>query len=86
MERLAFSTQISSARRISLALALRPTSDNQRDISDLMKAVAMPLAISPALYPPMPSASTHSCVPSSTTTASSLFSRARPGSVLVQKL
>jgi hypothetical protein len=37
-------------------------SDSQRPISDLLNATAIPLATSPALYPPIPSASTHSLV------------------------
>ena len=49
MERLALSTQISIARRTSRALAWRPACDSHRPSSDLMKVVAIPLAISPAL-------------------------------------
>ena len=49
IERLALSTQISMARRTSRGFALRPACVSQRPSSDLMKVVAMPLAISPAL-------------------------------------
>ena len=41
----------------------------------------MPLATSPALYPPMPSASTNSPISGRDSIQSSLWSRTRPGSV-----
>ena len=50
----------------------RKASDNARFISVVMTATAMPLATSPALYPPMPSASTTSPTPGSLPMLSSL--------------
>jgi hypothetical protein len=44
-----------------------------------MSEVAMPLATSPALYPPMPSASTYSPISGRASMQSSLWSRTRPG-------
>src|SRR5688572_11898327 len=46
-----------------------------------MTVVAMPLATSPALYPPMPSASTTSPFAASAAIESSLCERTMPGSV-----
>ena len=81
MDRLALSMQISMARLSSRALASCPPSDIQRPSSVLMKVVAMALATSPALYPPMPSASTAIWFSGSRATESSLLSLTRPGSV-----
>jgi hypothetical protein len=47
--RLAFSTQMSIARRTSASVAWAVASVSQRPSSALMKEVAMPLATSPAL-------------------------------------
>src|SRR5690606_9274348 len=58
-----------------------PAPTSQSASSARMWLMAMALATSPALYPPMPSASTAMWCWSSTTTASSLFPRMSPGSV-----
>src|SRR5258708_3903732 len=50
-------------------------------ISVMITVVAMPLATSPALYPPMPSASTTSPFAASAATESSLCDRTMPGSL-----
>src|SRR4051812_6980438 len=50
-------------------------------ISVMITVVAMPLATSPALYPPMPSASTTRPFAASAATESSLCERTMPGSV-----
>src|SRR4051812_27460829 len=52
-------------------------------ISVMITVVAMPLATSPALYPPMPSASTTTPFAASEATESSLCERTMPGSVLL---
>ncbi len=65
----------------SAGLMRLPVLANTLRISDLMKAVAMPLATSPALWPPMPSARMHSPRAASKATESSFWLRARPGSV-----
>ena len=51
--------------------------------SSRISATAMPLATSPALYPPMPSASTASPISVSMARLSSLWERTMPGSVLL---
>jgi len=81
IERLALSMQISIARLSSRELDSCPPSAIQRPSSVLMKVVAIALATSPALYPPMPSASTASWFSVSSATESSLLSLTRPGSV-----
>src|SRR5260221_13581950 len=47
----------------------------------MITVVAIPLATSPALYPPMPSASTTNPLAASAATESSLCDRTMPGSV-----
>src|SRR5512135_2847350 len=57
------------------------TSRSARASSAVMTVVAMPAATSPALYPPIPSASTAMPCAASVATASSLCERTIPGSV-----